>query len=224
MLFREIRSAEALIELTEEIGFLPFFKNEIQGFSLAEHTPPELWFVEDVEGPWEWKGPAAVSRRIVYGKLFRNKAGFVSRAWFPVLANLRRDGYDFDARWDDGLALYKDKGVYDVLEQNGALLSTQLKALAGYGKNGSKGFETVITRLQMQTYVCIEDFPYMTDKYGKPYGWGVARFTTPERLFGPDFLEEAYREKPERSRERILEHLRSLLPRADEKTLRKLIG
>lgn len=224
MLFREIRSAEALIQLVEEIGFLPFFKNDIPGFSLAEHTPPELWFVEGVDGPWEWKGPAAVSRRVVYGKLFRQKAGFVSRAWYPTLANYRRDGYDFDARWDDGLALYKDKDIYDGLAGSGSLLSKELKAMTGYGRNGNKGFETVITRLQMQTYVCVEDFPYMTDRYGHPYGWGVARYTTPERLFGEDFLAEAYREDPEESRERILAHLRGILPRADEKALRKLVG
>lgn len=24
---------------------------------MEEHTPPELWFVDGVEGPWEWKGP-----------------------------------------------------------------------------------------------------------------------------------------------------------------------
>ena len=30
------------------------------------------------------------------------------------------------------------------------------------------------TRLQMQSYVCIADFVYMQDKYGRPYGWGVA--------------------------------------------------
>lgn len=225
MLFHEIRSPEALIDLVEEVGFLPFFKNDIPGFSLQEHTPPELWFEEGVDGPWEWKGPAARSLRCVYGKLFRNKAGYVSRGWFPALANVRRDGYDFDARWDDGLALYKDKDVFDTLEQNGSMLSTALKSACGYGRGGTnKGFDTVITRLQMQTYVCVRDFPYATDRYGQPYGWGIAQYAAPEQLFGAGFMDEAYREEPEVSRARIYQHLSRLLPHAEEKALRKMIG
>jgi len=224
MLFYEVRSPETLVALVEEVGFLPFFRNEIEGFSLEEHTPPELWFAEGVDGPWEWKGPAAMSRRVVYGKLYRNKAGYVSRSWFPVLANLRRDGYDFDARWDDGLALFKDKEVYDTLEKTGPLLSPALKAACGYGKGGARGFDPIITRLQMQTYVCTANFEYAADRYGRPYGWGVARYATPEQLFGSGFMEEAYREDPGVSRDRILAHLRSLLPQAEEKKLRKLIG
>ena len=47
---------------------------------------------------------------------------------------------------------------------------------------------------------------------------------TPEQLFGSGFMEEAYRESPDTSRERIRDHLRSFLPSADEKALRKLIG
>lgn len=224
MLFHAIRSPEALIELVEDIGFLPFFRSDVPGFSLEAHTPPELWFEDGVDGPWEWKGPAARSGTAVYGKLFRNKAGFVSRAWFPVLANYRRDGYDFDARWDDGLALFKDKDVYDMLEKNGSLLSTELKRLCGYGRDGGKGFDTVITRLQMQTYVCISNVEYMTDRYGRPYGWGVSRYGTPEHIFGEGFMDEAYREQPAASKKRIYEHLAALLPHASEKQLLRLIG
>ena len=120
----------------------------------------------------------------VYGKLFWKKAGFVSMEWFPDLANLRRDGYDFDARFDDGLASYKDKELYDAVAKSGSLQTGQLKKLLGYGgKDGKKGFETVITRLQMQTYLSVADFDYATDKHGVPYGWGIARWTTPEAVY-----------------------------------------
>ena len=106
---RQLHSADGLIAAVEQYGFLPFFRNEIHGFSIEELCPPELWFADDVDGPWEWKGPAARSGKCLYGKLFNKKAGFVSREWIPDFANFRRDGYDFDARWDDGLASYKDK-------------------------------------------------------------------------------------------------------------------
>ena len=47
----EIRSAEELQALVQRIGFLPFFKHEIPGFSVEECCPRELWFAEDVDGP-----------------------------------------------------------------------------------------------------------------------------------------------------------------------------
>ena len=54
---RQLHSADGLIAAVEQYGFLPFFRNEIHGFSIEELCPPELWFADDVDGPWEWKGP-----------------------------------------------------------------------------------------------------------------------------------------------------------------------
>ena len=92
-----------------------------------------------------------------------------------------------------------------------------------YRKGGTTGFDTVITRLRMQTYITIGDFVYSQDKFGRPYGWGIAEYTTPEMQLGPDFVTSAYRRKPEGSRERILAHLRAALPEVPEKRLLKLI-
>lgn len=218
MVLREVRSPEDIITLTEEVGFLPFFRNHIPGFSVEECCPRELWFSDTLDGPWEWKGPVARSGRCVYGQLFCGKAGFVSREWLPDFANYRRDGYDFDARFDDELAPLRDKGVYDTLLAGGAMLSRELRE-----KCGAKGFDTVITRLQMQTYVVIGDFVYRRDKHGRTYGWGVAKYTTPEALLGCDHVTSAYFRDPSQSRERITAHLSSLLPEAEESGIRKLI-
>ena len=223
MKFPELRSAEDIIELTTEAGFLPLFAGDIPGFSVEDCCPPELWFSDEADGPWEWKGPIARSGTCIYGKFFGARAGFVSREWLPDFANLRRDGYDFDARYDDGLASRKDKDVYDTVAEHGAILSRELKRLRNYRKGGNTGFDTVITRLQMQTYITIGDFVYMKDKFDRPYGWGVAEYTTPEALFGYDFVASAYRRKPEESKERILAHLRGILPEAGEEQLLKLL-
>lgn len=128
----QLHSADDLIAAVEQYGFLPFFRNEIHGFSIEELCPPELWFADDVDGPWEWKGPAARSGKCLYGKLFNKKAGFVSREWIPDFANFRRDGYDFDARWDDGLASYKDKELYEAIDGEGGMLSKRLKEALNY--------------------------------------------------------------------------------------------
>ena len=142
----------------------------------------------------------------------------------PDFANYRRDGYDFDARYDDGPASRKDKTVYDTVADHGALLSKELKRFCNYVKGGNTGFDTVITRLQMQAYLTVGDFVYMQDKYGKPYGWGVAKYTTPEALFGYDFVTSAYGREQEESRARIIAHLESILPGVNEKQILKLIG
>lgn len=219
----QIHSAEDVTVLVEQVGFLPFFAGIVPGFSLEECCPRYLWFSDEADGPWEWKGPIARTRRCLYGKFFAGKAGFVSRAWMEDFINYRRDGYDFDARYDDGLARYRDKNVYDVLAQNGPMLSKALKEQCGFGR-GVGGFDGIVTRLQMQTYFCIEDFEYMKDRHGKPYGWGVARYATPEAIFGEDVIAAAYKTDPRACAVRIYDHLAQLLPQATSKQLERLLG
>ena len=55
----------------------------------------------------------ARSGRVAYGKFFGKKAGFISKTWFPHFANWRRDGYDFDSRWDEELATMRQKRIMD---------------------------------------------------------------------------------------------------------------
>ena len=69
------------------------------------------------------------------------------------------------------MAAYKDRDMYEVITEHEVILSKALKKILNYGKGGNKGFDTIITRLQMQGYVSVADFVYMTDKFGKPYGW-----------------------------------------------------
>ena len=94
-----IRSWEALVDWIDQVGFLPLFRNEIEGFSAEERTCPFDWWSGDAaRDPWEWRQVIARSGRVACGKFFGKKAGFISRRWFPHFANWRRDGYDFDSR------------------------------------------------------------------------------------------------------------------------------
>ncbi len=124
---RKLGSMEDLLQAVECYGFLPFFPNDIPGFSVEEMCAPAYWFAEDRDGPWEWKGPAAQTKRCAYGKLFRKKAGFVSREWLPELVNFRRDGYDFDARCDDGLVFHKDEELYNTVSAEGKFFQNSSK-------------------------------------------------------------------------------------------------
>ncbi|MCR4691283.1 MAG: hypothetical protein K5739_08060, partial [Lachnospiraceae bacterium] len=101
----EISTMEMLKDLINEMGFVPFFANEIEGFSLEEHIAAGCWY-DDADSEfwpaWEWKGPVIREMKCAYGKFLRGKAMYISPKWFPDFANFRRDGYDFDARYEDG--------------------------------------------------------------------------------------------------------------------------
>ena len=220
-----IQSKEDLIDAIDEYGFLPFFENSVDGFSIEEHIDPDCWWQSDTGQwqAWEWKGPVIRETGCAYGKFFEKKACYISREWFPDFANYRRDGYDYDARFDDGLAPFRDKQLYDLVESNAPILSKELKKLGDYRKGGNKGFDTIITRLQAQCYIIISDFVYMKDKHGNPYGWGVAEYATPEIIMGKAFSDNVYSRTPEESYERILEHFRSLFPDTDLSTIKRFL-
>lgn len=104
------------------------------------------------------------------------------------------------------------------------MLSYEAKGLGNYGMNGRRGFDTHITRLQMQCYVLTSDFEYRQDKRGNDYGWGVARYATPENFLGKRFSNHVYTRTPEQSRDRILKFLQEKYPKEDIRRLRKLLG
>jgi len=220
-----IGSEEELIRAVNDFGFVPFFENDIPGFSLEEHVAPGCWYddSEDFWSAWEWTGPVIQKMKCAYGKFLCNKAVYISRKWFYDFANYRRDGYDFDARYDDGLASRDDLDLYNMISENAPILSKSLKQLGNYKKGGRKGFEGSITRLQRQGYVIISDFIYMTDKSGNRYGWGVAEYTTPEQFLGKKFMENVYKRTPEESYDRLVRHFTKILPDADEALIRKIL-
>ena len=155
----KIHNATELETLVQQMGFLPFFACAVPNFSIEEFTPSRYWFVDGVDGPWEWRMELARRSVVAYGKLFAKKAGF----------------------------------------------------------------DTVITNLQMQTYVTVHSFEYAHDKYGRPYGWGVARYAVTEDVLGAEVTQGAYSRDPEESKARIIRHLGLLCPEAFDDDLEKLI-
>jgi len=113
---------------------------------------------------------------------------------------------------------------FSAEERHAPVVSLQLKELGDYRKGGVKGFETTISRLQAQCYVTVSDFTYRTNRRGERTGWGLAEYSTPEKQLGADFCDRVYEREPEESRERLLTHLRWLLPDVSEERRRKLLG
>ena len=220
-----IQSWQELIDWVDEVGFLPLFRNEADGFSAEENTSDLYWWSGDPEqDPWEWRQLIARSGRVAYGKFFGGKAGFISRAWFPHFANWRRDGYDFESRWDKGLAGIWQKRVMDQFAERGDLFSSELKRLARFGRDGEKNFEGTVTGLQMGGYLVIRDFRRRINRRGLPYGWPISVYTTPEALWGYGHVTSAYGVSPAESKERIFRQIQEHFPEAAETELAAVLG
>lgn len=208
-----IRSPEECINYINEVGFLPLFSSdELPGCSLAERTEPWVWWTGDPRtDPWLWREQIAASGEIAYGKFYSGRAGFVSREWFPHLANYRRYGYDFDSRWDEGLASNRSRKIMNLFMDDGSdneLYSFEVKRMAGFGKEGEKNFEGTVTDLQMRTYLLIREFRQRRNKRGEPYGWPLAVYCTPEHLWGYEYITQQYPKQPEESGEKIFLQMR----------------
>lgn len=213
-----------LIQRVHQVGFLPLFRTDIPGFSAEELTAHQLWWSGDpATDPWFWREPIAESGEVAYGKLFARKAGFVSKTWFPVLANYRREGYDFDARWEDGKASHRAKKIMDCFQVQQTWTGGALKQRAGFGRNGEKNFDGVLTELQMQTYLVIRAFRCKVNRQGVAYGLPAAVYATPEDVWGYEAVTAAYREDPQVSWARIRAQIRTWFPQATETQLRRLL-
>ena len=217
-----VKTKNDLIEAIGEFGFVPLFSNSVPGFSVEEHVDPSVWFSSE-DGVWEWKGPVIRESGCAYGKFFSGKAVFISSEWFPDFANYRRNGYDFDALYDDGLARFRDKELYDLLASYAPVTSKELKAAGNYRKGGKKGFDTLMTRLQESCYAVISDFIYETDKYGNRFGWGICEYSTPEIFMGEAFTDNVYKRTPEESYGRITAHLKDILGSVHETEIKRIL-
>ena len=226
-----IQSCQDLINAVQEYGIVPYFSNSIPGFSLEEHCNASVLFSETgEEDTWAWKGPVIQSTGCAYAKLFEKKSTYVRSDLFCDLANYRRDGYDFDARYDDGQAKYQDKQLFDLINSMAPVLSKELRREGGYAYHGrwqktegKRGFDASLLRLQEQCYVITSDFVYTIDKNGNKRGWGVAEYSTPEKFFGSCFTKNVYSRTPEESYERLIRHLLSLFPNVPLTSLKKFL-
>ena len=221
MVLKQVHDCSEMMEAIERIGLLPLLDSGVPGFSADELVVPECRYVMTDKGwdwpLWDWKGPLVTEGGFAYGKFFNGKAGFVTMEWWPDLCNYRRAKHpEPDEESIEGVIL-------EVLRVNGSMITRELRSACGFdGSKMRSKFDGYVTRLQMACRVVTEDFVYPHDKQGNRYGWGWALLNTPEHLFGREAC--SCNRTPEESRNRILTHLRSLLPNASERQIIKMIG
>ncbi|MBO7347329.1 MAG: hypothetical protein II463_01885 [Bacteroidaceae bacterium] len=222
MEFPEIYTSAQMMELIDQVGFLPLLDSGIPGFAAEDIVAEECRYYNDPDEGfvwplWQWKGEIVKETHCLYGKVFNRKAGFVSNQWIADLCNYRRSKYPYPT--DDSI----EGAILDTLRMTGSLITRELRAACGF--NGPKmrsKFDSYITRLEMATYIVTEDFVYPRDKHNRQYGWGWSLLNTPEELFGRDTLQCS--NTPQQSFQRIYDHLRTILPDATDQQIRRLIG
>jgi len=153
--------------------------------------------------------------------------------WFPDFMNYRRSVYPLCTDTDNEQEFRRESLIYETIKKHDSLLTNDIKTILGYTKKNRKsvnqnelkqGFDTDITRLQMGTWIIVADFEYKYNKLLERYGWGIARYTTPEALFeNVKPLTCGYR-TPEESKQRLVDYLSDLLPDIPKKMILKFIG
>lgn len=212
-----LKSSDELTMLVNRIGFLPLFDVGVPGFSVEALTPGK-WWTGLKDDPWHWRETAAVEGEIIYGKFFQSRAGFISKTWFPKFANYRRDGYDFDSRWEEGLEPPRNQAIIECVMKNPGIMTSEIKK-----QTGKAGFEGALTSLQMKTYLIIRGFDRKRNRYQEPYGWPIGLMDTPENAFGSEWATGAYSESPEKSRLDIINHMEKAWPGIDIHAFERII-
>ena len=218
----EIHSCPELMEYIHEVGFLPLLDSGIAGWSAEDVVDEDCRYVVQPDGGWDWplwkwKGPIVQSGNCVYGKFFAGKAGFISMEWWPDFCNYRRFRHQAPAEGS------VEEAILLTLEEHGSVITRELRALCGFsGPKMRSKFDNYVARMQMACRIVTEDFIYPRDRHGREYGWGWALLTTPEQLLGHHHRHPGL--PPEESYERILRHLRHILPEASEKQISRVIG
>ncbi len=222
--YPELHSCAELVRFVDEVGFLPLLGIGMAGIG---HWSADAVVDEDcrykpspdggMDWPlWEWKGDVIKESGCAYGKFFRGKAGFVSKAWWPDFCNWRRSLHPRPAEGS------VEESILLTLGEGGSMITRDLRAACGFaGTRMRSRFDGYVARLQMGGYIVTEDFVYPRDRHGRPYGWGWALLATAERQMGHDACH--IRRSPEESRRRVMAHFRKLLPDASELLLHRLL-
>ena len=221
MSLTQIHNCTELITYINDIGFLPLLNMGIEGWSAEQLVDEECQYTQLPDGGWDWplwkwKGEIIQESGCAYGKFFCKKATFISPQWWPDFCNYRRSIYGPYA--EDCI----ENMILQTLKENKSLTTKELRRLCGFNGAKSRGkFDSYLTRLEMGGYIVTENFIYPHDKHGQSYGWGWSLLTTPEAFLGKDACNIGC--PPKESYERIISHLRKILPGNSDKLSRYLL-
>ena len=219
-----VRDQEGMLSLIQEFQLVPFFVNIIPGYSIEEHTPPELWFTDENLGPWDWKIDCIQSGDVAYGKfLYGGKAAFATVDVFREIINWRRSLPKYKPSPDQ-------KKVLDYIEEHGSVSVSDVRQLMGLKKAAA---DALLAKIQMQTRIITGDIARVYRGADLRYnGWQRSSFCTPEALFEEmDFPFPGYKPRtlkssltPAQSLEFLKDTVRNVCGDVPDKVLMKILG
>lgn len=219
-----VRDQEGMLSLIQEFQLVPFFVNIIPGYSIEEHTPPELWFTDENLGPWDWKIDCIQSGDVAYGKfLYGGKAAFATIDVFREIINWRRSLPKYKPSPDQ-------KKVLDYIEEHGSVSVSDVRQLMGLKKAAA---DALLAKIQMQTRIITGDIARVYRGADLRYnGWQRSSFCTPEALFEEmDFPFPGYKPRtlkssltPAQSLEYLKDTVRNVCGDVPDKVLMKILG
>lgn len=191
-----IKTLEDLERFVEEYGFLPYYGNDKQSlFTLSSLTDNE-WHDGSSSDPWLWRMKIAQKGEQAYGKFFRNKTGFASRACIPAFLAVRRENRSFDELYAEGLVSRRAKQVWDCFEFRSTWTFQELKSQSGFAGQRAE-FDAALSELQGLFFLCISGQSRRINQKGEPYGWPNNDFTRMDALFPIDADEQMERDEAE---------------------------
>jgi len=219
-----VQSHESMLSLIREYHLIPFFVNPIPGYSIEEHTPPELWFTEENLGPWDWKIECVQSGDIAYGKfLWGGKAAFATVDVYREIINWRRS-----------LSKYSPTAerlkILEYVESHGSVTVTETRELLGVNKSTA---DSLLAKLQMGARLITGDISRVYRGPDLKYsGWQKSSFCSPDALFEEmDFPFPGYKPvtlksnlRPEESLEYLKQVVRKTCGDIPDKILMRMLG
>ena len=213
------------VDLLGKIGFMPLTKNNLGLISLESVTTEDSWHVGDKEtDPWKWKDRIVCDRVGIYLKLFAKRPGFISNEWFPYFFALYRNGEEFALFYEKGLYSSLAKDLYECIAQNGLIDGHELKLQLGITKESKSKFESALVELQTGFFVVIGNESRLISSTGREVSWPVLNYSTTEAWVGPELLQKAEGITSEEALEKIVSHVRELVPNATDKAIEKYLG
>jgi len=196
-------------------------------FTLLQHTwntePEESglrWHTGDPDhDPWAWRMRVLTERGdIAYSKVFFQKAGYITKEWYPYFLAARRQK-SFDEAYADGLISQYGKRVYDHLRAHGPAPAHELK----FSREDKARYERGLVELQMGLFITLCGEQQKISRRGEEYGWSSNLFCTAEQFWPQEVFIQAAAISPEEAEDAITRRVFELNPEANAKKLRRFI-
>ena len=149
---------------------------------------------------WDWKQTLPGRKACYYGKVLRQRGTFISWPWFPYFRAAYGDPRSYRRLYREGLLDRTEKQLLDLLEQNGPMLTRELRLAFGpRSKANTRRVKAVLVELQRRFLV--------TAAGGSTEGWSHHRWELVERWVRPALLTEADRLSRPEAQEKLIGRL-----------------